>query len=251
MICSKCNHQNSPGMKYCGSCGNPISGAPMQRSQPPPAPQASVYQQPPKAIYTPPAHKHQAPPVHHIPQSTFAQHHHQKAQHQHCQQPQSSKRTISTSKTSSTSRILFSLIAAAGFSALFLPVFALSFWGGDDTIIITDLLFDSNIERTLQMVGIGYVRLFAAVLLLCPVLLLLLHNIWGFVNQSKKILYTISILVSAAGIIMFLLIWISLQDLIPPGWGDFSVDPQIGFFAAIFTYGTSLVVSVIYMRTST
>ena len=101
------------------------------------------------------------------------------------------------------------------------------------------------------MAGISYIRFFAALLLLCPVLIALLHNLWRFINQPQKILFVATIAISVVGILMHLLIWIGMQNLIPPGWDDeFGVNPYIGFFVAMLAYGVSLVMSTIFMRSS-
>ena len=261
MICSKCKHQNTLGMKYCGACGNPLSVAPMQNNQPPtqtyaspPAAQAPMHQQPPQASYAP-------PPARHIPNSTYAppqqskqpytpspDHYHQP--HTHFAPPRSLARATSHGKISQTSQILFLILAAAVLVVHFLPTFAITFWGESEYMIIMDLFRDSNIGLTLQMAGIGLITTFAMVLLICPILLAVLHILWRFINQPPKIHFTVSLAISAVGILMLVLIWFGLQDLIPPGWGDLDVDPYIGFFVAFAVYGASLVVSLIFMRTS-
>ena len=61
MTCQKCSHINSPGMKYCGSCGNPIGGANAQRNQ---APQQAmpVQNQAPPTVHHVQAQSHAPPP---------------------------------------------------------------------------------------------------------------------------------------------------------------------------------------------
>ena len=267
MTCSKCNHKNTPGMKYCGSCGNPLSSAPVQGSQPPrqtyaapPTPQTPMYQPPPQAPYTAPPTQHQTP-AHHTAQSTYTPPaHHQSTQpyvapqqpsyqqQPHFTQSQPSGSSVSHGRVLPASQIPFSIIAAAAFITLFLPAFTLTFLGVGETMIFMDLLFDSRIRLNLQDTGIGYVRLFAAVLLLSPVILALLHNFWRFANQPKNVLFVASIAISAAGMIMPLLIWAGMQNMIPTGWGEFGVDPHIGFFAVILVYGASLVLSLVLRK---
>ena len=96
----------------------------------------------------------------------------------------------------------------------------------------------------IERASLAPVHINLRMLVICPILIIIIHNVWHFTNLPKSILYLISLVISLLGLIMFIMIPFSMTN----SYASFiDVSQHIGFIAGIFVYGLSCVLSLVFL----
>ena len=283
MICQKCNHINTGGMKYCGACGTTITAPqinqkpqaqfpggmpqphfvppPANRPMPPPA-AASVHQSTPQAPPTPvppysnarahhmanqPAVAHAIPQPAQSPQNILPPNKSLIGKIINFDKSQANKPVVSILGANIGSQVVFSALSAIAGLALFLPLFTLTvtFFGFDEQepASVIDLLFSPGFTNLTGMYGATASSLFVALVATIPIVQLVTHLSFRFFHRPYKNLFIISLVVSCIGIIMPFIVWQNLRSLSPESIVGFDARISIGFVVTVLVYALSAAMS--------